>query len=66
MSWIKQAKDIVNGQNEGHACMCLGPQDGEPVCPCAMRSVFKKGGRYKQITDLGPVNPESLIDRDRE
>jgi len=38
-----------------HACNCIGPQDGNPVCPCAMRSVSIKDGRYVQITDLGPA-----------
>ena len=34
-------------------CWCLGPQRGEPLCPCKMKSVVVKNGRY--IQDLGPV-----------
>lgn len=34
-------------------CGCMGPQNGEPVCPCAMRFVSKIDGRYYRITDLG-------------
>lgn len=36
-------------------CNCTGPQNGEPVCPCAMRSVKIKNGRYVQEHDLGPA-----------
>lgn len=37
------------------ACNCIGPQNGEPACPCAMRSVRVVDGRYVRITDLGPA-----------
>lgn len=30
-------------------CACVGPQDGEPVCPCAMRWVTVVGGRYYRV-----------------
>jgi hypothetical protein len=36
-------------------CNCIGPQNGQPVCPCAMRSVTIEDGRYVQRSDLGPV-----------
>jgi hypothetical protein len=37
------------------ACNCIGPQNGEPKCPCMMRNVFKKNGRWVQAEiDLGP------------
>lgn len=38
-------------------CACLGPQEGEPVCPCAMRWVKKVDGRYvnSKGEDLGPI-----------
>ena len=42
------------------SCFCVGPQNGEPLCPCAMRSqnVMNVGGRWiKPAQDLGPVNP---------
>lgn len=37
---------------------CIGPQRGEPYCPCAMkaRGVFKRDGRWiEPERDLGPV-----------
>lgn len=37
-----------------HPCNCIGPQNGQPVCPCAMRSVTIENGRYVQRHDLGP------------
>lgn len=38
-----------------HACHCVGPQNGQPLCPCQMRNVQIVDGRYVQITDLGPA-----------
>lgn len=40
------------------ACNCVGPQPGQPVCPCQMRNVQIRDGRYVIIRDLGPVLPE--------
>ena len=37
------------------ACNCIGPQEGQPLCPCQMRHVQIVDGRYVRITDLGPV-----------
>lgn len=37
------------------ACFCIGPQNGEPVCPCRMRFVQVRDGRYVEVNDLGPV-----------
>jgi hypothetical protein len=37
------------------ACHCIGPQNGQPVCPCSMQSVTVENGRYVQVNDLGPV-----------
>lgn len=47
--------------DEIHSCYCVGPQNGEPLCPCRMRSVIVRDGRYIQPEqDLGPVvNNES-------
>ncbi len=36
-------------------CNCIGPQNGEPACPCAMRHVKIVDGRYVQVNDLGPA-----------
>lgn len=38
-----------------HACNCIGPQNGQPKCPCAMRNVQVRDGRYVEIIDHGPV-----------
>ena len=38
-----------------HSCNCIGPQDGKPLCPCQMRGVEIKNGRYVKTIDYGPV-----------
>jgi len=37
------------------ACNCIGPQDGQPLCPCAMRGVQVINGRYVKVQDPGPA-----------
>lgn len=37
-------------------CNCIGPQNGQPVCPCQMKGVTIKDGRYIKIQDLGPAH----------
>lgn len=27
----------ISGQGGTHACACVGPQNGDPYCPCRMR-----------------------------
>jgi hypothetical protein len=42
-------------------CFCVGPQNGEPRCPCAMRGVTVVDGRYVvPAQDLGPAAMEVL------
>lgn len=36
------------------ACFCIGPQNGQPLCPCRMASVEIRDGRYVEIIDHGP------------
>jgi len=36
-------------------CFCIGPKDGQPLCPCRMRNVQIKDGRYVEMIDHGPV-----------
>jgi hypothetical protein len=36
-------------------CGCIGPQNGQPACPCQMRNVVILNGRYVRTTDLGPA-----------
>lgn len=40
------------------SCNCIGPQNGEPYCPCMMsaRGVYEKDGRWiEPQRDLGPI-----------
>ena len=40
-------------------CNCIGPQNGEPKCPCMMSDVIKRDGRWIQKErDLGPIISE--------
>lgn len=40
------------------ACACVGPQNGQPLCPCQMRGVIVRDGRYiMPERDLGPAVP---------
>lgn len=41
--------------SQSHSCGCIGPQNGKPLCPCRMRSVQVKDGRYVEVIDHGPV-----------
>lgn len=42
-------------------CNCIGPQNGQPLCPCQMRGVIQRDGRWIATErDLGPVKPEPL------
>lgn len=57
--------DLVNAardEREPHVCGCVGPQNGQPLCPCRMRGVQVINGRYVEVRDLGPVdfNPTPL------
>ena len=36
-------------------CNCIGPQNGQPLCPCQMRGVAIINGRYVKTQDLGPA-----------
>lgn len=40
------------------ACNCVGPQNGQPRCPCQMQGVVERGGRWiEPERDLGPARP---------
>ena len=46
------------------ACNCVGPQAGQPLCPCMMAGVAEKDGRWvKPEQDLGPVQVTREIDQ---
>lgn len=56
--WLQRRAALEDGHEISagmRPCNCIGPQNGQPVCPCAMRSVTIEGGRYVQRSDLGPV-----------
>lgn len=38
-------------------CGCIGPQNGEPLCPCRMRGLRQVDGRWVETIDHGPVRP---------
>lgn len=42
------------------ACFCIGPQDGQPECLCAMRNVSVINGRFVRMQDIGPA-PDTPI-----
>lgn len=49
------------------ACFCVGPQNGDPVCPCRMRHLKPVNGRWIEEIDHGPIkddsdNPENALD----
>jgi hypothetical protein len=55
----------IPGSGTTWSCNCIGPQNGQPRCPCMMRGVFQRNGRWVQAEqDLGPVSPSggSLLD----
>ncbi|MGF6157787.1 hypothetical protein M2267_003046 [Ensifer sp. KUDG1] len=52
--WILKRAALEDG-HDVHACNCIGPQNGQPVCPCRMRGVEIENGRYIERRDLGPV-----------
>ncbi|QUT07965.1 hypothetical protein KFK14_11565 [Sphingobium phenoxybenzoativorans] len=44
--------------SEVRVCNCVGPQNGQPRCPCMMRNVIQRDGRWIELErDLGPVRP---------
>ena len=57
--WSMTMAELENGQEVGAgslACFCVGPQNGEPLCPCRMRDVQIRDGRYVlPERDLGPI-----------
>lgn len=53
------AKVIYRNGSKGlvrsRQCFCIGPQNGQPVCPCRMRDVQIQSGRYVEVVDRGPA-----------
>lgn len=51
----KWKQDMKN--NDIWACECIGPQNGEPRCPCQMKNTAIRDSRYIEAErDLGSVS----------
>jgi len=56
MQDVTHAKRIKQELEGARACNCIGPQNGEPRCPCMMRGLIQRNGRWiEPEKDLGPV-----------
>lgn len=68
--WQKQQFATITAGSTGgqsHSCGCVGPQNGRPLCPCQMRGVQIKDGRYViPERDLGPAVTTPTIQRNGE
>ena len=54
--WPVADRDKVSHGVQTAPCFCVGPQNGQPLCPCRMRGVIIRDGRYiLPEQDLGPV-----------
>lgn len=53
MSILNEYKHIWTNTDQVHACNCVGPRNGEPLCPCMMRS--KAQERQKWLNDLKEI-----------
>lgn len=64
-TWAKSASLTASHQRYhlieamgARACNCIGPQNGQPRCPCMMVGIVERDGRWVQLErDLGPVAP---------
>jgi hypothetical protein len=56
-------RERVERSQETRSCLCVGPQDGQPLCPCRMRSVKVVDGRYVETIDHGPVRTSPFVTR---
>lgn len=55
-AWSIPEWQYVRGKNiDATACNCIGPQNSEPLCPCAMRDMQIVNGRYQKVIDYGPA-----------
>lgn len=52
---LNEALAYAKADNKTYSCGCIGPQNGDPLCPCMMRSVTVENGRYVQKIDHGPA-----------
>jgi hypothetical protein len=55
---VNGLQGLIAAPAMSHGCGCIGPQRGEPLCPCKMGAlgVTIINGRYVQpARDLGPA-----------
>ena len=56
--WLTSQPQAPHGGTAAMACFCVGPQPGFPRCPCMMRGLVQRDGRWVEPErDLGPVAP---------
>ena len=55
--------NTISNTTTTHSCNCIGPQNGQPLCPCQMRGVGIINGRYVKKVDLGPVIEKTYLYR---
>lgn len=62
MSSLNEYNYIWNADDYAHACNCVGPRNGEPLCPCMMMSKALEKQKWleelKLIYDLVPKTKE--------
>lgn len=46
--WQQKPKMWQERLDEPRACFCIGPQDGEPLCPCMMRNRQRERDNMRQ------------------
>lgn len=42
-------------------CNCMGPQNGEPLCPCRMKAVKPTGYEFKPDWELPPAENLAVL-----
>ena len=51
------------GAANAYPCNCIGPQNGQPLCPCMMRGVSQRDGRWiMPERDLGMDTLRGVLD----
>jgi hypothetical protein len=47
---------IARGRPVRWPCGCMGPQDGDPVCPCEMQWVVKMPSGFYRVNEVPAIN----------
>lgn len=59
--WNSQTSASSGKADASHSCYCVGPKNGEPYCPCRMKNVIQRDGRWIELEkDLGPAVTKSV------